>query len=164
LIGSEDTCSVAYAVWMVQVQVILRPTVGRPVCLGVGPPDQIFISVGHLRSSYCEAPSLTRGRVCKLLVQFAVTLRYKSRRTHDRILLYQLRLPPPGGPGPRIYIPRNRVAQLHPRALGSFFDASYDWQGYGGGILSRLYTGHSGTWIKVKVTLLLTVGQSVSMS
>jgi hypothetical protein len=39
------------------------------------------------------------------------------------------------GPGPCIYIPRNRVAQLYPRALGSLFVASYDSQGYGGGIL-----------------------------
>jgi hypothetical protein len=61
-----------------------------------GPPsgahDRIFITVGHLRSSCCGAPSLPRGRVCKLPVQFAVTLRSKSRRTHDHILLSRLRL------------------------------------------------------------------------
>jgi hypothetical protein len=34
--------------------------------------------------------------------------------------------------------PRNRVAQINPLALGSFSVASYDSQGYGGGILSRL--------------------------
>jgi uncharacterized membrane protein YeiH len=33
------------------------------------------------------------------------------------------------------------VAQLYPRALGSPFVASYDSQGYGGGILIRLHTG-----------------------
>jgi hypothetical protein len=37
--------------------------------------------------------------------------------------------------------PRNRVAQIYPRALGSLSVASYDSQGYGGGILSRLHTG-----------------------
>jgi hypothetical protein len=58
------------------------------------------------------APSLTRGRVCNLLVQLllglarAVTLGSKYRRTHDHILLSHLRLPQPGGPGPRIYIPQ----------------------------------------------------------
>jgi hypothetical protein len=35
----------------------------------------------------------------------------------------------------------NRVAQLYTRALGSLFVASYDSQGYGGGILTRLHTG-----------------------
>jgi hypothetical protein len=32
------------------------------------------------------------------------------------------------------------VAQLYPLALGSLFVASYDSQGYGGGILTRLHT------------------------
>jgi hypothetical protein len=49
--------------------------------------------------------SLTRGLVCNLLVQFAVTLRSKPLRTHDHILPSQLRLPQPGGLGPRMYIP-----------------------------------------------------------
>jgi hypothetical protein len=34
--------------------------------------------------------------------------------------------------------PRNRVAQLHPQALGSLFVASFDSQGYGGGIRTHL--------------------------
>jgi hypothetical protein len=34
------------------------------------------------------------------------------------------------------------MAQLYPRALGYRFVASYDWQSYGGGILTRLHTGH----------------------
>jgi hypothetical protein len=34
---------------------------------------------------------------------------------------------------------RNRVAQLYPRALGSLFVASYDSQGYGGSIITRLH-------------------------
>jgi hypothetical protein len=67
-----------------------------------------FFTVGHLRASCCRAPSLTRGRVCNLLVQFAVTLRSKSRRTHDDISLSHLRLPQLGGPGPCIHIPREQ--------------------------------------------------------
>jgi hypothetical protein len=69
-------------------------------------PD--FFTVGYLRSSCCGAPSLTRGRVCTLLVQFTFTLRSKSRRTHDHILLSHLRLPQPGRPGSCIYIPQEQ--------------------------------------------------------
>jgi hypothetical protein len=43
------------------------------------------------------------------------------------------------GQVPVFISPRNRVAQLYPRALGSNFVASYDSQGYGGGILTRLH-------------------------
>jgi hypothetical protein len=82
-------------------RVNLRPTVSRPVWPGVRGPsatsDQFFflveISFKLLLLCYFVAPSLTRRRVCNLLVQFilglarAVTLGSKSRRTHGHILL-----------------------------------------------------------------------------
>jgi hypothetical protein len=84
---------------------------------------------------YFVVPSLTRGRVCNLLLLLvlasAVPLGPESCGTQDHmlVLLSQfLRLPQPGGPGPHIYIPRNRVAQIYPRALGSLSVASYDSQ------------------------------------
>jgi hypothetical protein len=47
-----------------------------------------------------------------------------------------------GGPGPLIYIPKKRVAQLYPPpALGFLFVASYDSQGYGEGIRPRHHIG-----------------------
>jgi hypothetical protein len=54
-------------------EVILRPTVSRPVFHSIGNSfgthDQTLITVAHLRVSSCGAPSLTRGRVCNLSVQ-----------------------------------------------------------------------------------------------
>jgi hypothetical protein len=54
------------------------------------------------------------------------------------------------------------VAQLYPRAVGSPFAASYDSKGYGGGILTGVHRGPRD--LQSRVTLRLTVGQSVSMS
>jgi hypothetical protein len=66
----------------------------------------------------------------------AHTLGFESRRTQDHILLSHLGLQVP------VFIStRNMVAQLYLRALGTLFVASYDSQGYGGVILTRLYTG-----------------------
>jgi hypothetical protein len=65
----------------------------------------------------------------------------ESRRTHDHILLSQTRDSPNlEGQVPVFISPRNRVAKLHPQALDSLFVASYDSQGYGGGIRTRLHT------------------------
>jgi hypothetical protein len=110
------------------VELNLRPMVNRPVHFGVGPPfgahDQILRSlVWHVLASSCRAPSLTRGRVCNLHIQLllgiasAATLDSKSRRTRDHILQSQLK-------------------------LCSHFVASYDSQGYGGGILTCLHMGN----------------------
>jgi hypothetical protein len=42
---------------------------------------------------------------------------------------------------PYLYAPRNSLDQLYPQALGSLLVASYDSQGYGGGIRPSLHTG-----------------------
>jgi hypothetical protein len=42
---------------------------------------------------------------------------------------------------PVFIFPWNREAQLYPRALSSLSVVSYDLQGWGGGILTRLHTG-----------------------
>jgi hypothetical protein len=140
--------------WQVQLKLKLklkliyaRRSVGQSVLVSgshLEPMTRFLFSVWRLRVSWCVAPSLTRGWVYNLLVQLllglarAVTLGSKSRRTHDHILL---RLSQPGGPGPCIYIPPEQGGPVIPPGTGFPFVASYDSQGCGGGILTRLHTG-----------------------
>jgi hypothetical protein len=121
--------------------------------------------------------SLTRGWVCRLqllrVLASAVILRSKFHRTHFHILLSQIRDSPNlEGQVPVFISPRNRVAQLYSQALGPLLVASYDSQGYSGGIRSRLHTGLCvclclsvclSVKVKIKVTLRLTVSESVSL-
>jgi hypothetical protein len=77
-----------------------------------------------------------------LVLASAVILRFESCRTHDHILLSKIRDSPNLEAQVTVFIsPRNRVARLYPQALSSFFVASYDSQGYGGGIWPHLHMG-----------------------
>jgi hypothetical protein len=112
-------------------------------------PLRLTTSIFFLLNTCMYSPyvttSLTRGWVCRLqlLLGFAsvVILRSESRGTHGHILLSQIRHSPKvEGQVPVFISRRKRVSQLYPQALGSLFIASYDSQGYDGGIRPRLHT------------------------
>jgi hypothetical protein len=108
-----------------------RQSVGQFVLVSgahLGPVTNLSFSFRQLRLCYFVAPFLTRGRVCNLLVQLllgptrAATLGSKSLRTHGHILLSHLRLPQPGGPGSRIYIPKEQGGpDISPGSAFPFF-------------------------------------------
>jgi hypothetical protein len=78
-----------------------------------------------------------------LALASTVILRSESSGSHDHILLSQIR----DSPNLEGQVPlshRNRVIQLYPQALDFLFVASYDSQGYGGGIRTRLHAGYKG--------------------
>jgi hypothetical protein len=99
----------------------------------------IFITLWQLRSCFSGAPSLTRRRVCLsymlVVLASAVILGSEFLGTRDHILLSQIE--------------------------ASLFVASYDSQGHGGSIRTRL---HTGDWIFQSQSYVTTdgsVGQSV---
>jgi hypothetical protein len=78
------------------------------------------VAVRNLRSCFCGAPYLTRGRVCNLQRNHPVVrvAQNPARRTRNHTLLPHLRLPQPGGPGSRTYIPQEQAGPVIPPGTG----------------------------------------------
>jgi hypothetical protein len=115
----------------VKVEVTLRLRVSQSVCLRSEHPcgtcDQILLPVGVLLSEICGLIFVRRPlwREDGSAIYSVITQWSGSCRTCNHTLLSHLRLPQPGGPGS----PRNMVAQLYPRALGS--QLTLVWQVWG---------------------------------
>jgi hypothetical protein len=111
-------------------------SVGQSVLVSNAPSgaqDQIFVTVRHLWVCWCEAPSLTSGRVCGwqllLALASAIILGFESCG-NDHILLSHFRDSPNLEGQVHVFISnRNRVAQLTPQTQSSHFVASYGLQG-----------------------------------
>jgi hypothetical protein len=83
-----------------------------------------------------------------LALTSAVMFRSKSSRTPRLIYSQIWDCPNLVGQAPVCMSPRNRVGQFYPQVWGPLFVASYDSQGYGVGVLTRLHQSQS-LWLAV---------------
>jgi hypothetical protein len=110
-----------------KVEIILRPTVSRPVAHGVrpqwGPVTNSFFPLDSCGLFYFVAPSLTRGRVCNLMLLLGLAQSLSSLSQVGLMIIIHcpnfVDSPNLEAQVPLFTSPRDQVAQLYPRALGS---------------------------------------------
>jgi hypothetical protein len=152
--SSESESELLYDWWLIANQFVLATSLLRLT------PSNFIFQLNTCGYSPHVTSSLTRKWVCRLqlllVIASAVTIGSESRGTHDYILLSQNRdSPNMEGQVPVFISPRKRVGRLYPQALGSFFAASYDSQGYGRGIRLYLHTVHSTSSSSCELQLVL---------
>jgi hypothetical protein len=158
-----------------ELQFFLRPTVSRPVSLGIGPLfgtlDQILSCssfVGQLRCSAFNASSLTRERVCNLLLNCFWALPEQSHFSRSPTelrpnLTVSSETPPTWRARfPYLYSPGTGWPSYTPGHWVPFLSPLTTRRDYSGSILTRLHTGVFRS-VRVRVTLQLTVSQSVCL-
>jgi hypothetical protein len=110
------------------------------------------------------------SEICGVITQWS-----ESSGTRNHTLLSHLRLPQPGGPGPRIYIAQEQGGPVIPPGTGFPLNrllrlAPYHSQGYGGGIITLpVYISFRNRMVQSKVKVksrshITTEGQSINMS
>jgi hypothetical protein len=113
------------------------------VCLGVEPTLGLVTRYCFLCEVFCLKVAVLSlwGALSdeRMGLQFAVQWS-ESRRTRNHTLLSHLRLPQPGGPGSRIYIPQEHGGPVIPPGIGFLSRRLLRFKGYGGGILTLLHT------------------------
>jgi hypothetical protein len=125
-------------------EVTLRLMVSQSACLGVEPTLGL-VTRYYFLSGRCSL-NVGVSFLCDALSGERTGLQFAVQSLNDRtelvIILYCLIWDSPKleSQTPLFISPGNRVAQLYPRALGSLYVASYDSQGYGGSILTRVHT------------------------
>jgi hypothetical protein len=105
--------------------VTLRLAVSQSVSLGVEPHLRLmtrYLLLFESTSCFCGAPSLTRGRVCLLVYGAGPRQRTLSQvrvpwDSWPYFTVSDSRLPQPGGPGHRIYIPQEQGGPVIPPGI-----------------------------------------------
>jgi hypothetical protein len=105
-------------------------------------------------------PALTRGRVRSLQLLLAlaslVILELESQGNYDHFYCLRFETPPTRREFPVFMSHRKRLAQLYVQELSTLSIVSYDPQGYGRGIRTRLHAGGGGYSIQCHFPLTIT--------
>lgn len=136
-----------------QITFTIRPTASRPVYLGVElhlrPKTRFLLLSDSSRYVDMASPLWQEDGACRLklllILANARILRSESSGTHDHVLLSQIcKFPNLEGQVSCVFPPGiGSSSYIYHQTLSSLFVASYDSQGYGGGIGTRLHTTYN---------------------